>query len=85
MWRLKRKYGRTKVFRESGKGKGKQKIVPGTRVRGRLRKKKQYKMVPGRTNLKNWRLSLKQRSIVDFLGVLEFLNSYSETRNSMQR
>lgn len=48
-------------------------------------RKKQYKMVPGRTNLRNWRLSLKQRSIVDLLEVLEFLNSYSEARNSMQR
>ena len=41
-------------------------------------------MEPERTNLKNWRLSLKQRSTVDLVGVLVFLNIYFEARNSMQ-
>lgn len=32
LWRLKRKYSRTTVFRESGRGEGMQKIIPGTHV-----------------------------------------------------
>lgn len=56
-----------------------QKIIPSTNG-GRLRKSN-IKMVPERTNLKKWRLSLKQRSTED---LAVFLNIYFEPRKPMQ-
>lgn len=83
LWRLKRKYSRTKVFRESGRGEGTQKITPDTHV-WEEDLEKAIKVVPERTKLKSWRLSLKERSTADLIGVLVFINIDFEARNSMQ-